>query len=33
MRKPEVLERSATRYAMSVEEYKKQNVLGAQVCL
>ena len=30
---PEVLERSAARYGMSVEEYKKQNVLGESVRL
>ncbi len=30
---PEVLERSAARYGMSVEEYEKQNVLGMSVRL
>lgn len=30
---PEVLERSAARYGLSVEEYKKQNVLGESVRL
>ncbi len=30
---PEVLARSAARYGLSVEEYKKQNVLGASVRL
>ena len=28
---PEVLERSAARYGVSVEEYKKQNILGVDV--
>jgi NAD(P)-dependent dehydrogenase (short-subunit alcohol dehydrogenase family) len=30
---PEVLERSAARYGMSVEQYKKQNILGVKVRL
>jgi NAD(P)-dependent dehydrogenase (short-subunit alcohol dehydrogenase family) len=28
---PEVLERSAARYGLSAEDYKKQNVLGKSV--